>query len=166
MHLGVGNEAYTRNSVQTLDGEAHFERRRLLAPVFGPEARRHCELVTLPPSSARAVARAAERAGGAWPIDVDLVTVIRETIVQITGRLIGLDGPDEAAAVRRLLERSSGTAWRRATRQRSTRRFRRGSRARSIPDRRADEFRVAPASIFMMRSTRPGGETRWRGRCC
>jgi cytochrome P450 len=102
-HLGVGNEAYTGGSVQTLDGEPHFERRRLLAPLFDARARSYYETVILPPALERAIASATSGSTSGEPVEVDLVPLLRETIVQISARVIGLDGVSRLATARTLL---------------------------------------------------------------
>jgi len=101
MHLGIPNEAFTHGSIQRLDGEAHHERRRLLAPLFSVEARRAYETEILPPALRASTRR---HATGGLPAEVDLVPLLRDAVIQISGAMIGLDGMDGPATVERLLE--------------------------------------------------------------
>lgn len=90
-------------SVLNLDGEDHFQRRRIEARVFTSDRLAYYENEVLEPYLDAAVAdlaREAERTGGTP--SVDLVAVVRRALVGVVAAVIGLDGVDSPEAVAQL----------------------------------------------------------------
>jgi len=91
-------------SVLTLSGRRHLDRRRIEARLMARDALRHYEdAVLVPAIGARLAERTARRRDDGL-VDDDLLVLVRRVLVQLTARMIGLDGTDDASELERLYD--------------------------------------------------------------
>jgi cytochrome P450 len=96
------NAPFIGGSLLSLSGDPHFARRRIAAPLFGPQALARYEHEVFLPALAEAIGR--------WPTDRDgrrrgdLTEAIQRALSRLAGAMVGLDGlEDEATLARHIL---------------------------------------------------------------
>src|SRR5438552_2657317 len=87
---------FLTGTIGTLDGDEHFERRRLESAVFRPR------LLGSHEDMAAAVLGRQLRAGRARPVRADVVSLVRDALLPVAVRLVGLDEVATPERVKRL----------------------------------------------------------------
>lgn len=89
-------------SLIMLDGEPHFERRRMESVLFTKQALEHYERQALDPHIEQVIAEAAaNHRGDDGVVRGDLCLMLREMLARISATITGIDGVDEPAASER-----------------------------------------------------------------
>lgn len=90
--------AFFDGSLLVLDGEPHFERRRMESALFAKRALEHYERQALDPHIKQVIAEAAANNRGAdGVVRGDLCLMLREMLARISATITGIDGVDEPA---------------------------------------------------------------------
>lgn len=108
-HGAEHTAALAHGSVLHLDGDDHFERRRLLSTLFRRDLLLAYEQQTLLPALARILGELVAGPGGAGGtkgdvVTVDLLTLCREVFVDLFSRLVGFEGLEDRAGRSAFLE--------------------------------------------------------------
>jgi cytochrome P450 len=91
--------AFFDDSLLVLDGEPHFERRRLESVLFTRAALEHYERQALDPHIDQVIAEAAANGrGGDGLVRGDLCLMLREMLARISATITGIDGVDDPAS--------------------------------------------------------------------
>jgi cytochrome P450 len=92
------------DTLLSLSGPDHSERRRIEASLFRRPTLAHYEQAVLAPALAEALADRARPRDADGRVRVELLGLVRTLLVQVSAALVGLDGAGEPAALGRLVE--------------------------------------------------------------
>lgn len=84
-------------SIATVDGEEHFQRRRMEAKLFRKQG-----LARFYRSLPRALATQLQSLGAQRPVHADLVKILRSSLIPLAAEMVGIDGLDSEDAIERL----------------------------------------------------------------
>ena len=98
----VSGKQMMRDTVPTLDGEAHLKRRRVLAQLFNDEAVAEQRTRHLLPMIDQCLAEAAEGSTGAV-VMADLVPLVQRCLYRVAASVVGIDGLESVDAADRLI---------------------------------------------------------------
>jgi len=107
------SSAFAQDTLITLDGRPHADRRRLEGPLFHREALRTYEERDLAPVIAQSIASLAEQADDDGVVRADLVALMDQLLHRFAAATAGLDGVEGEPAVRRFLDdvHALGAGW-------------------------------------------------------
>tara|TARA_B110000285_G_C15058986_1_gene581259 strand:- start:153 stop:1442 length:1290 start_codon:yes stop_codon:yes gene_type:complete len=88
------SQPFFGDSLLTIDHDAHFERRRLEAPLFRKDALKYYEREALLPLIARSLEECAETRSEDGLVRVDLCRLVRNMLARIAAVSTGIDGVD------------------------------------------------------------------------
>jgi cytochrome P450 len=103
MHVTLGAPELFHDTVQTLHGDQHFERRRLEAPLFRQALLEDAERKLFEPLLESRLRTLRSLADGGADDDVDLLPALRGSLIAVTGVIVGLDdltSPENADRLR------------------------------------------------------------------
>lgn len=95
------SEPFFGESLLLLDGDPHFERRRMESPLFAKAALLFYESEALDPVIDRSMQECANDRDGGEPVRADLVPLVRTMLHRITAATTGIDGVDGPEATER-----------------------------------------------------------------
>ena len=90
------SQPFFGRTLLTIDGDEHFERRRLEAPLFAKAALDYYEHTELIPLIGKALEECHAKRGNDGVVRADLCVVLRTTLARIAAATTGIDGVDTA----------------------------------------------------------------------